>query len=1841
MHKNIIITVIAAFTLLAAAPASADGTHLSVKGNDGGRILNCFGWRYNTIKAKLGEIKAANFSAVQVTTVQPLPSSEDFDGKFHFTDQLATPISDWYRIYAPLALRMITSSDASQNTPLGTRADFDALVSEAHRQGLAVVVGVEANQLFKGSASDAGVSVTSYDKNYTFDFKDYTRKSITAHALNEAVEDIVYVNGTSDTKGTENIAKAVAFVKELYAAGADGICWYHAKYIPLLYGQGYFSIQDDKSEQNSGYTMLPNSNYVHLDDNGKFNFSDSHLEGSNFWPEVTKAMNYSDDNGTTKRDVPMFSYANLNLDPNCKGELMRNNSNTGFTIDHDPSYFANGIKDDGYWNRPMREYTKYMRIVDAWYAKSAVMQDGVSYADGYWTDRQANFKYEKGFKSSEITGVYAAEPTDMVYIAEDENTFMNNPEVMFEPMSKANAYHENRPTDQIKGAVVDRAYADMAAHNAATTVYFARPYSQSGSFKLGEDLADLTSSPYAYFQDGNNWAAGDPSKVGVVLDGTKTSGDVINLVGKHNGHNVFLWSSKQTGITAPKKIKFTVGDFSTGEYDYETGATYDAAARVVAMSNLPVVSSSNATTADSLTVYIRDDIGGSEHDFYVYATKDGAGAFDNENWPGYKADKTVTDASGVKWYYARVPKNIWERVLYNDNIIISAYSKGTTSFDDSPNKIGQTATIGTIVSDQWFVITDDKQGDGAIQYRDVKHVSVPDVANEPIRFKGAAIAAVNKYHNLLTGEKEYKDAAYNPDGTRIDVASLCRQHGAVLVIRDPYGHPGSHNVDNVNHNLAKGEYTDQVSGNKFTVTSDKISGELDPSGIAVLYNKADVEGSFYAVSPVSGQANKDIQVKITNRATGKYTVQYQISNNKDFRNGQKGPLGDGTYLDYKTYGWQTMKDANATVDVSTGDFSDVKYYIRKRVRYGYSYIWKYIPLSNPPYSMTLYLKVRYRPATSTSDADWVSTSTPYSYFLYTGTTDGTLYNNQLYFNIPEGVAPDSLSIYAWSDEAGTKFPLVKSGGDRLQKYYSSTEEQQKHWYSPVLNVYNYKTYTVDYGWWIGTDNVIKDDQLIVMLGTDDVNNIKAGYYDPEAESHNDAMAINHNRYVCRYTIGLPNLHFDHVKFRLSYNHPQGYTQQLETVELSAGEDEFFSISQDDEGRLSIGHDIEMVGDAIYDNSTWGYYMDKKGEYNEENPNQNWKSGFWEGTNDSDPIRLSYEPNESNELSVNGAKAEVFTWTGQMINGKSLRFGERPDFITSFVPDEAKNDTAPAFKRYFIAVPTAYKYKVRAADEVPTTNANHVIDNWFMYRGLWCGKDAIPKDGETPTETYKDLVWTWPSGYYKVKFYQIFNGEDSVYYMTVSQPSLTYENGGTSYQYLPNNTSSRNETVSFAGLKTQDNDAASGQTKDPYFYIDLPHVGRAGYKGSDISISNNVDGEPSKFVVPAFTLEGNESKSTSSSETEYPSLYPETGAYRIVYSLGHGNTPITFKAKADKKTTEERKTIVPLNTDDAAKDSVPSAKFMLGFNVMSYTKEELFNFRTLDNGGDGSEGTVPAGFWMTYSDGLPRILPAGVTAYYASGYVRGNDDPTQPIKALYFTKLAGDTLPANTGLMLCIDTTAMPKVNLGGEVLGKPGRIYVYFEPAKVDQDYVWHQAGTNFLMPWIAADEEAGSSSENAWKQYPDVKRPDSKYLNYQFSKGYWHHRVTENGNVIDENLYGVGFYPSSYRYPTSNYEVRKAFVSIPRKGSASDDPGDDDQTFGAKKNLAPSTDANSDVVATAPVDLIWGDDGGALSQSTGIATAPDACGSSDNRVYNLQGQRVVNPRRGVYIRGGKKILIK
>lgn len=59
-------------------------------------------------------------------------------------------------------------------------------------------------------------------------------------------------------------------------------------------------------------------------------------------------------------------------------------------------------------------------------------------------------------------------------------------------------------------------------------------------------------------------------------------------------------------------------------------------------------------------------------------------------------------------------------------------------------------------------------------------------------------------------------------------------------------------------------------------------------------------------------------------------------------------------------------------------------------------------------------------------------------------------------------------------------------------------------------------------------------------------------------------------------------------------------------------------------------------------------------------------------------------------------------------------------------------------------------------------------------------------------------------------------------------------------------------------------------------------------------------------------------------------------------------------------------------------------------------------------------------------------------------------------------------------------------------------------------------------------------------------------------------------------------------------------------------------------------------VPANAPVTLSFSDD----DTTTGVMTI-DAEKPMDNTYYNLNGQRVTNPQRGIYIQGGRKVIIK
>ena len=94
-------------------------------------------------------------------------------------------------------------------------------------------------------------------------------------------------------------------------------------------------------------------------------------------------------------------------------------------------------------------------------------------------------------------------------------------------------------------------------------------------------------------------------------------------------------------------------------------------------------------------------------------------------------------------------------------------------------------------------------------------------------WKSKAVAEVNKFKNYFDGQGEYLSSegsiAYNERGTS----------GVVLVNAG-----GTSCSVNVRANkMANGTYTDYVTGNKFTVSNGRITGNIGDTGVAVVYNQ--------------------------------------------------------------------------------------------------------------------------------------------------------------------------------------------------------------------------------------------------------------------------------------------------------------------------------------------------------------------------------------------------------------------------------------------------------------------------------------------------------------------------------------------------------------------------------------------------------------------------------------------------------------------------------------------------------------------------------------------------------------------------------------------------------------------------------------------------------------------------------------------------------------------------------------------------------------------------------------------------------------------------------------------
>ncbi len=103
-------------------------------------------------------------------------------------------------------------------------------------------------------------------------------------------------------------------------------------------------------------------------------------------------------------------------------------------------------------------------------------------------------------------------------------------------------------------------------------------------------------------------------------------------------------------------------------------------------------------------------------------------------------------------------------------------------------------------------------------------------------FTCTQVAAVNHFRNAMVGQKDYYVAGSN-------AMAVCRGNGtsiggAVVVTTSSSGSWVS--ISNGGSYVPAGTYTDEITGNTFTVTASTISGTVGSTGIAVFYSGSEV-----------------------------------------------------------------------------------------------------------------------------------------------------------------------------------------------------------------------------------------------------------------------------------------------------------------------------------------------------------------------------------------------------------------------------------------------------------------------------------------------------------------------------------------------------------------------------------------------------------------------------------------------------------------------------------------------------------------------------------------------------------------------------------------------------------------------------------------------------------------------------------------------------------------------------------------------------------------------------------------------------------------------------------------
>ncbi|MEE3333070.1 MAG: starch-binding protein [Ruminococcus sp.] len=204
-----------------------------------------------------------------------------------------------------------------------------------------------------------------------------------------------------------------------------------------------------------------------------------------------------------------------------------------------------------------------------------------------------------------------------------------------------------------------------------------------------------------------------------------------------------------------------------------------------------------------------------------------------------------------------------------------------TYMGDSGVKIKNTKNVSNNVIVKCWAIVGSRAGSTGLFF--ARPAANMGDASSDTTYKSKAVAEVNKFKNYFDGEGEYLssqgDVAYNERGTT----------GVVI---SKLGGGGSVNLSA--HKMKDGTYKDQVSGGTFKVSGGKISGNVDSSGVAVVYN-ATAPGPSVSIDCNGSNEGGSIYgaTKVTLHASNTSSQTYQLGSDsaKSYSDGDTITVG--------------------------------------------------------------------------------------------------------------------------------------------------------------------------------------------------------------------------------------------------------------------------------------------------------------------------------------------------------------------------------------------------------------------------------------------------------------------------------------------------------------------------------------------------------------------------------------------------------------------------------------------------------------------------------------------------------------------------------------------------------------------------------------------------------------------------------------------------------------------------------------------------------------------------------------------------------------------------------------